>query len=92
MDLQRLKELEKLAGLRFEPQEQEALLAQLIQLEKFAAALPEIPVGDLLASVPAEKRPSCTAPLSMDRQLEKSNAPLLHDGFYQIPNPLGESS
>jgi len=46
LDLKRLKELEKLAGLRLEPDEYSGLLADLAELEEFAARLPEISSAD----------------------------------------------
>ena len=42
MDLNRLKELEKLAGLLLDPDERKKLLSDLVELENFASHMPEI--------------------------------------------------
>lgn len=41
MDLDRLQELEKLAGLQLEPQELDKFLADMIALEEFVSRLPD---------------------------------------------------
>ncbi len=96
MDLQRLKELEKLAGLRFDAEERAGLLDDLIQLEKFASRLPKVPAAETDQGVAENRTSRSLVSLPMDRHLEETNAPAREDGFYVIPPPNrpsgGESS
>ncbi len=94
LDLNRLKELEKLAGLELSSQQREKLLVDLIQLEKFASQLPELsPENEAIEAGPSQS-PASPLVLSMDRNLEHANAPLLSGGFYLVPttrsDPPGE--
>ena len=91
MDLHRIKELEKLAGLKLDPLQREQLLTDLVQLEEFVSRLPEISPEHI--SMPeAEKEPlPGPAVLSMDALQERANAPSVSGGFYQIPSS-GERS
>ena len=96
MDLQRLKELEKLAGLRLDPDQRHVLLADLIQLEEFASHLPEISSAQPEETDDPNRKQSSPVALSMNRQQERANAPAREDGFYKIPatksHSDGESS
>ncbi len=96
MDLQRLKELEKLAGLRLDPEQRQKMLADLVQLEKFASNLPEINSDDMAQVEPETGPLRPPVSLTMDRELEKANAPLRDGGFYHVPQtdnkPPGEFS
>ncbi len=96
LDLQRLKELEKLAGLRLDPQQRNRMLADLVQLEKFASNLPEISSDDQAMAEPETGPLRPPVSLTMDREIEKANAPQRDGGFYHVAptdnKPSGESS
>ncbi len=85
MDRQRLKELHRLAGLKYDQGEAETLLKDLVALEKLAAGLP--PVSDSMANTAKTllKNISSGQRLEMDRTIEEANAPQKTDGFYEIP-------
>ena len=91
MDLQRLKELEKLAGLRLDPDQRQALLADLIQLEEFASHLPEISPNQSEEADDLNQTQSSPVPLDMDRHQERANAPAMENGFYKIPPTHSQS-
>ncbi len=96
MDLQRLKELEKLAGLSLDPGQRQALLSDLIQLEEFASHLPEVSSAQSEEKEDLNQAPSSSVSLDMDRHQARANAPAMENGFYKIPSthfqPDGDSS
>jgi len=85
LDLQRLMELEKLAGLRLEPDERRRLLADLVELEKFASLMPDVSAADSADAQINQQNRDLPAPLKMDNNQLEENAPVLRDGFYETP-------
>ena len=85
LNLKRLKELEKLAGLCLEPAERDGLLADLVRLERFVAGLPEI--SDDYEINSGQDPPFCQAPslAEIDLRVVWDNAPCRVDGYYAIP-------
>lgn len=85
LDLQRLKELEKLAGLQLAPLERTELLADLFELEKIATQLPDLPSveDDSTSALPHVN--NFPPALAMDRTQVGTNAPSLDDLYFKTP-------
>ena len=85
MDLNRLKELEKLAGLLLDPDERKKLLSDLVELENLASLMPEI--SSEYAEFPDSQNQfhHSLSDLAMDKSQVQDNAPSICDGFFETP-------